>query len=177
MLREGLQSIQEVEKKEFVEEIVDDLVFFVTRIRERINEYQDFANDMMAFLELKRKSNPDLKPFLDSLESIVQEMLQDYGMTKEHMKTSDYVDELARKTKALTQKKDPENLPTMLDLGGKWRGIGGAQDGLALRLRNMTRNLFQEAGYRCLNQPECIEVANEIRSRCRKCLRNPAPME
>ncbi|MHC4581894.1 MAG: hypothetical protein ACYS14_10585, partial [Planctomycetota bacterium] len=147
IFREG----QEVEKKELVEETVDDMVFFVKRIRERINEHRDSARDLIEFLNRKRESNPDLKPFLDNMAILVQEMLRDYSRTEEHMKTSDYVDELARKTKALTQKKNPQNLPTFLALGEKWRGIGGAQDSFLGRLHRMTRNLFQEAGYGCVN--------------------------
>jgi len=164
---------QEVQKKELVEETVDDMVFFVTRIRERINEYQDFAYDMMSFLKLKRKYHPDLTPFLDSVERITQEIIQDYGRTEEHIKTLNYVNELAQTTKALTQKKDPNNLLTMLDLGNKWRGIGQAQDDLLQRFHRMTRKLFQEAGYGCVNQPQAVEIAEEIRRRCRRCLRNP----
>jgi hypothetical protein len=168
---------QEVEEKKLVEETVDDMVFFVTRIRKRINEYRDFAQDMVDFLNLKRKSNPNLKPFLNRMETMTQEILQDYGRTKEHMKTSDYVDELARKTKALTRNNDQQNLTTFLDLGEKWRGIGGAQDHILGRSHRMTRNLFQEAGYGCVNHPEAMEIAKEIRSRCRECLRNPYGFE
>jgi hypothetical protein len=168
---------QEVEKKDLVVETVDDMAFFVRHIRKRINEYQEFAHSMVGFLNLKRESNPDLRPFLDSMETITQEILQDYSRTKEHMKPSDYVDELALKTKALTQNKDPQNLPTYQDLRGQWRGIGGAQDNFVVRLYRMTRNLFQEAGYHCVNQREAIEIANEIRRRCRKCLRNPDGFE
>jgi len=173
IFREG----QEVEKKELVEETVDDMVFFVTRIRERINEYRDFGRDMVDFLNLNRNSNPDLKPFLGSVETIAQEILQDYGRAEEHMKTSDYVNELARKTKALAQKKDQQNLPTFLDLGEKWRAIGHAQDSLLGELHRMARNLLQEAGYGCVDQPEAIEIAQEIRRKCRECLRNPAGFE
>ncbi|MFC1635204.1 hypothetical protein ACFL5Z_10200, partial [Planctomycetota bacterium] len=173
IFREG----QEVDKRELVEETVDDMVFFVTRIRERINEHRDFARDMIEFLNRKRESNPDLKPFLDSMAIIAQEILQDYSRTEEHMKTSDYVDDLARKTKTLTQKKSPQNLSTFLALGEKWRGIGGAQDSFLGRLHRMTRNLFQEAGYGCVNEPEAMEIAKEIRSRCKKCLRNSAGFE
>ncbi|MFC1634676.1 hypothetical protein ACFL5Z_07515 [Planctomycetota bacterium] len=173
VLEEIFKEGQEVEKKELIEETVDDMVFFITQHAERINEYQDFAHDMTAFLNLKKKSNPDLRPFLDAMETITQEIIQAYSSRKEHLKTLDYVDELARKTKALTQKKDPQNLPTFLDLGEKWRGIGGAQDDLLGEFHRTTRNLFQEAGYRCINHPEAMEIAKEIRSRCRECLRNP----
>ena len=164
---------QEVEKKELVKEIVDDMVFFVTRHVERISEYQKFAHDMVDFLNLKRKSNPALETFLDGMAAIAQEILQEYSAQQENIKTLDYAAELARTTKALAQKKDPNNLSTMLDLGKKWRGIGGAQDDLLNKFHSITRSLFQEAGYRCVNQPEAVEIAKEIRSRCRKCLRNP----
>ncbi len=107
------------------------------------------------------------------MEAITKEILQEYSRGKENLKTLDYADELARKTKALTQKKDPQNLPAYLDLGEKWRGMGGAQDHLVGKLHRITRQLFQEAGYSCVSQPQAVEIVEEIRWRCRKCLRNP----
>jgi hypothetical protein len=168
---------QEVEKKELVEETIDDMVLYITQERERINDYQEFAHDLIDFLNLERKSNPDLKPFLDSMETIIQEMLQEHSRARENMKTLDYVAELARMSKALAQKKDPNNLRTMLDFSNKWRDIGSAQDSLVVTLHSMTRNLFQESGYGCVNQPETMEIAKKIRSRCKECLRNPYDFE
>lgn len=164
---------EEVEKKEYVEGAVDDMVYFVRRHVERINEYQDFANNMMEFLNLAGKSNADLKPFIDNMETIVQEILQEYSRQKEIMKTLEYAAELARKTKALTQKKAPGNLPAYLDLSKKWREMGGAQDSVIAQVHSITRKLSQEAGYGCVNQPRAVEIAQEIRRRCRRCLRNP----
>lgn len=164
---------QEVEKKEYVEGAVDDMVFFVRRHVERINEYQDFANNMKEFLNLTMDTNADLKPFIDSMESIVQEIPHEYSRQRENMKTLEYADELARKTKALTRKKDPKNLPAFSDLSEKWRRMGGAQDSVIAKFHSITRKLFQEAGYGCVNQPKAVEIAQEIRRRCRKCLRNP----
>ncbi len=164
---------QEVEKKEYVEGAVDDMVYFVRRHVERINEYQDFANNMMEFLNLAGKSNADLKPFINNMKAIVQEIPREYSRQKENMKTLEYTDELIRKTKALTQKKDPGNLLAYLDLGKKWREMGGAQDSVIAQVHSITRKLFQEAGYGCVNQSQAVEIAEEIRRRCRKCLRNP----
>jgi hypothetical protein len=168
---------REVEKKEYVVEAVDDMVYFVTRHVERIGEYQDFARDMMSFLNLKRKSHPDLKPFLDSMETITQQIPREHNRQKENIKTLEYTAELARKTKALTQKKKPQNLPTYLSLGEKWRTMGGAQDELIAKFHSITRKLFQEAGYSCVNQPKALETAREVRRRCRECLRNPDSYE
>ncbi len=167
------EANEEVENKQYVNEAVDDMVYFVRRHMERINEYQDFASNMIDFLNLTRKSTPDLKPFLDSIESTAQEIIQEYSRQKEDIKTLEYADELSRKTKALTRKKNPGNLSTYMDLSKKWREMGGAQDNLLAQCHTLTRKLFQEAGYGCADQPKAIEVAKEIRRRCRECLRNP----
>lgn len=164
---------EEMEKREYIEGAVDDMVHFVTRHVERINEYQDFARKMMDFLNLTRQSNPALKPFLDSMEGMTQKILEEYSRQRENIKTLEYADELARKTKALTQKKDPKNLPSYLELGKKWREMGGAQDDLVGKSHSMTRRLLQEAGYGCVDQPQAVKIAQEIRRRCKECLRNP----
>ena len=168
---------QEVARQEYVEDAVDDMVYFVRRHVERIGEYQDFAREMIKFLNQTKKSNPELKQFLDSLEAIAEQIPEEYDRQKENIKTLEYADELAVLTKALTEKKDPENLPACLELGKKWRGMGGAQDYLLGKFHSLTRKLFQEAGYGCVNRPEAVAVAEEIRRRCTKCLRNPDSYE
>ncbi len=163
---------QEVQRKEYVAGAVDDMIYFVTRHVQRIDEYREFANDMMEFLDVTGKSAADLKPFLDNMQAIVQEIPQEYTRHRENMKTLAYADELARKTKALTQRKAPGNLPAYLELSKQWRAMGGAQDNVLARYHSLTRKLSQEAGYHCVSRPEAVEVAEEIRRRCRQCLRN-----
>jgi hypothetical protein len=164
---------EESDRRGYVEGAVEDMVYFVRQHVERINEYRAFADDMIKFLHATGISSAELKPFLESLEQIAQQIPQEYGVQKENIKSVEYADELARKTIALTRRKDPQNLQTCLDLGKEWRGMGGAQDGLLAQYHIITRKLFQEAGYGCVNQPKAVELAQEIRSRCRQCLRNP----
>ena len=121
----------------------------------------------------KGTSLPQLKPFFDSLEQTASRIPQIYEAEKENMKSLAYADDLARKTNALTARKDPKNLPTCLELGKEWRGMGGAQDGVVSQYHMIVRRLFQEAGNGCLDQPAAVEAAREIRNRCRQCLRNP----
>jgi hypothetical protein len=173
---EAIQAVcdagQEVERAEYVDGAVDDMVYFVTRHVARIDEYRAFADDMIKFLQATGSSSGELKPYLDSLEQIARQIPQEYATQKENIKSLDYADELARKTKALTTKKDPQNLPTYKDLGEKWRAMGGAQDGLLGQYHVTTRKLYQEAGYGCVTEPKAVEVAKEVRRRCRLCLRN-----
>ncbi|MHC4585679.1 MAG: hypothetical protein ACYS3N_14200 [Planctomycetota bacterium] len=174
---EAMQTVfdagQEVRRKEYVAEAVDDMVYFVERHVERIEEYQVFANNMIKYLNLAGKSAGDLKPFIDNMQKIVQEIPRGYKIQKENMKDLEYAAELSRKTKALTRKKSPQNLPTYNDLSMKWRTMGGAQDSVIGQCHAITRKLFQEAGYGCVNQPGAVKIAREIRRRCRQCLRNP----
>jgi hypothetical protein len=164
---------QEIARKEYVTEAVDDMVYFVRRHMERLDEYQAFARSMIAYLNQEKKSSPGLKPYLDGIEAIVQQLPQEYDKQRENIKTLQYADDLAVKTKALTQKKDPANLPACLELGKQWRDMGGAQDSLLGQCHVIARKLFQEAGYGCANQPQAVEIAREIRRRCTECLRNP----
>jgi hypothetical protein len=164
---------QEIEKKEYIEGAVGDMVFFVTEHMKRLSEYRAFAEDMTKLLRTTGSSQPELKAYLDSLNQIAQRIPEQYEVQKENIKSLEYTAELSRKTLALLQKKDPKNLPTCLDLGKDWRGMGGAQDGVLAEYHIIVRKLFQEAGYNGLNQPKAVDVAREIRSRCRQCLRNP----
>lgn len=163
---------QEVQKKEYVEGAVDDMLYFVTQHMERIGEYQDFARDMMEFLNRTRKTAGELKPFLDRMETTVQEIPQEYRRQEEIIMSLKYTDELARQTKALTRKKEPGNLPAYTELSKKWRRMGGAQDDLVAQFHRITRKLLQEAGYGCTSSPKAVEIAKQIITRCRKCLRN-----
>jgi hypothetical protein len=173
---EAIQAVfdagQEVQRKEYVQGAVDDMVFFVTQHMGRIGEYQAFARDMIEFLNQTRKSAPDLKPYLDKMEEIIQEIPQEYQSKQEVIMSLKYTDELARQTKALTLKKQPSNLKAYEELGVKWRRMGGAQDDLVAQCHRITRKLFQEAGYTCTTSPKAVEIAEQIRARCRECLRN-----
>lgn len=163
---------QEIEKKEYIEGAVGDMVYFVTRHMERLSEYRAFAADMTKFLRTTATAQPELKTYLDSLVQIVQQIPDQYEVQKENIKSLEYTDELSHKTLALLQKKDPKNLNTCLDLGKDWRGMGGAQDGLLAEYHIIARKLFQEAGSGCVNQPQAVDLAREIRTRCRQCLRH-----
>jgi hypothetical protein len=174
---DGMQPVfeagEEVQRKEYIHGGVDDMVYFIARQRQRIEEYQDFAGRMMDYLDKTGKARPDLKTFIDQTRTITQEIIQEHDSQKENMKTLAYADELARETKALTLKKDPGNLAHYNDLKMRWRRVGGTQDTLVCKFHTITRKLFQQAGYGCVDRPEAIPVADEIRNLCKQCLRNP----
>jgi hypothetical protein len=165
---------QEVEKREYIEGAVGDMVYFVTRHMERIDEYRTFADTMLKSLQGLAKFSPELRPYADNLTLIAAQIPSQYEVQKENIKSNAFADELAAKTIALTRKKDPKNLQTCLNLGKEWRGMGGAQDGLVAEYHMIVRRLSQEAGYSSLTlSPEAAGWGKAIRRFCRQCLRNP----
>jgi hypothetical protein len=107
------------------------------------------------------------------LEQTVQQIPQEYEVQKENMKSPEHMAELAGKTMSLTRSKSTNNLAAYLDLLKAWRAMGGAQDYVVAQCHTITRKLFQEAGYGCVNDPRAAAVAQEVRARCKQALRNP----
>lgn len=167
------ESGGEVGQKQYVQEALGDMVFFVERHLERIDEYRRFADDTIKFLHSQQNAAPELKPYLENIEQIIQQIPREYSVQQENMKSLQYASELTQKTMALTEKKDPNNVAAYMELLKAWRGMGGAQDYVVAQCHMITRKLFQEAGYGCAAEPKALEVAQEIRKRCKQTLRNP----
>jgi hypothetical protein len=168
---------QEQDRRDDVEAGVEDMMYFVTQHRRRIERYMTFSRDMMVFLKQEEKSKPDLRSFIGEMEAVVHEIPQEYDRVKDNIKDLDYAAGLAQQTKALARERRSKNLEAFLDLGQKWRSMGGAQDDLIREFHTMTRKLFQKAGYGCAGLPDALEISQEIRRRCKECLSNPSTYE
>ena len=176
---EAIQAVfekgEECDKKQFVDQSIQDMIYFVKAHLARIDEYRAFATKLSEYLQATAKSNPALKDYLEDLDATAQQIPAEYENQKENMKSLDYAAELEKKTMALTGKKDPENLKRYMELLKLWRGMGGAQDGVVAQYHILARKIFQDAGYNCtsIQNEKAVEVAREIRARCKEILRNP----
>jgi hypothetical protein len=174
---EAIQAVfekgQETASRDFVNEALGDMKFFVDCHVERIGEYQRFAESLIQFLKTKGATAPELRPYLEGLEQTVQQIPQECGVQKENMKSPEHMAELARKTMSLTSTKSTNNLAAYMELLKAWRAMGGAQDYVVAQCHTITRKLFQEAGYGGVMDAKAVAIAREIRARCRQVLRNP----
>ncbi len=173
---EAIQGVfeagQEAARKDYIEGALGDMVYFVRRHVERIDQYTRFAEETVRFLQAKESESPELKPFLEGLEQAARQIPEEYAVQKENMKSLAYADELTQQTLALAARKGTNNLAAYMELLSAWRGMGGAQDYVLARCHTLTRQLCQKAGYDSVTQPKAEGLAREIRSRCRQCLRN-----
>jgi hypothetical protein len=174
---EAIQAVfeagQEASRKEDVQEALGDMTYFVQSHLARIDEYRSFADEMTRFLQKTTASSPELKPFLEGLEHTAEQIPQEYTVQKENMKSLEHAADLTRQTMSLTEHHTTNNLPAYMELLKAWRAMGGAQDSLVAQCHMITRKLFQEAGYGCVSDPKAANVAEQVRARCRRVLRNP----
>jgi hypothetical protein len=174
---EAIQAVfeagEEVQRKDDIKGDLEDMMYFVHHHVDRINEYRRFADEMVQYLAAKKSSCPELGEYLDGLDQIIRQIPQECTVQQENMKSFAYGDELVKRTMALTEKKDPNNLKAYMDLLKEWRAMGGAQDYVLAQCHIITRKFAQEAGYSCAKQPNAVTLAQEIRARARQCLRNP----
>src|SRR5579883_679542 len=174
---EAIQAVfeagEEVDRKDDIKGDLEDMVYFVHRHVDRINEYRRFADDLIGELERRKSASPDLAQYLEGLEQTIQQIPEACKVQQENMKSFDYADELVKKTLALTDKKDPNNLKSYMELLKDWRAMGGAQDYVLAQCHIVTRKLAQEAAYNCAAQAKAVPIAEEVRAKARQCLRNP----
>jgi len=171
MIQAVFTAGEEESRKEDIAGALDDMVYFVQHHVARIDEYRKFAGELTDFLQAKQR--PELSAYIDALKPIVQQIPQEYSVQKENMGSSELAQRLTRETLALAAKKDSGNLKAYMDLLKAWRAMGGAQDYVLAQYHRIARSLCQEAGYRCVDQPQAAVLAEEIRARCRAILRNP----
>ena len=151
---------QEIEKKEYIEGAVGDMVYFVTRHVERLERVPGLCrrHDQVPPHDGKRPAGTEDVPRQPRSRSSSRSRT---SMRCRRRTSSPWntPTNCRAKTLALLQKKDPKNLPTCLDLGKDWRGMGGAQDGLLAEYHIIVRKLFQEAGSGCVTQPKAVDMA------------------
>lgn len=162
----------EVTRKDDVAASLDDMVYFVKSHVARINEYRKFADDMSAYFKEQGAAHPALKSYFENLDQIVAQIPEEYEVQKENMKSLDYASQLVKQTMALTDKDKPGSLDAYMELLKAWRGMGGAQDYVVARCHMIGRQLAQAAGYGCADSPKAAMQAREIRTRCKKILRD-----
>ncbi|MCB1125627.1 MAG: hypothetical protein KDM81_03955, partial [Verrucomicrobiae bacterium] len=173
---EAIQAIfetrEEVAKQEEVRGALEDMNFFVQRHVERIEQYQQFASDLIRVLQSTAGSEP-LRMYCERLDAIAQQIPEECRVQRDNMKSLDHAADLTRRTLALTAQPSPDNLQAYMKLLDEWRAMGGAQDYVLARCHVIVRQLFQEAGSASIRDPRAGDMARSVRARCREVLRHP----
>jgi hypothetical protein len=169
---------EQKQKHAEVEKILSDGLVFVKHIRGRINRYLEFGRRMHDYLAEQRKVHPELKDFLDEMDTLTQEIDARVAARADKIQTPEHV---ARMNEAFRRNvldyEGPDALERCRQYATALVVIGDNQDELSGECRWVVKSLRQRAGIRMALDPRVASVATEIRARTQEALRNPASHE
>jgi len=160
-----------------IEKVLTDVLVFVTNYRQRIDDYGAFGTEMLGDLDAQKKAHPEFGDFARGMEKLIREINR-IATSSQNIQTPDYVagltDEFRR---TLIDYEGDDALEKCKKITEAIRHVGGAQDGLLGSCRVAVKVLRQRAAVAMVTQPEVTEVAEEIRRRTQRILRNPVHHE
>ena len=180
--RDALEKIygenQQRAKREEIEEALDDALEFVTHIRSRISHYVEFGREIREYLAEQKEAHPKLEEPLDQLDAIAAIIDESLENRRNEIKTPDHVARMNEGFRAvLLNASGPSAQRKLKRYTRTLTTIGGGQDELVGECRWVVRALRQKAGLLMASNPECAEIAKEIRARTQEALMNPAKYE
>ena len=171
------KGIQKQKRKQ-METLMKDTLLFVRHIRKRIHQYLDFAEAMKKYLTEQRKAKRESGKFLDDMESILREINTRAEARWEKCKTPEFVAKLNEDFRANVMDYQGDDLMQRVKKYTKaLTEVGDNQDELVGECRWVVKTLRQRAGIAMATDPRVAPIAEEIRKRTHKIMRNPSALE
>jgi hypothetical protein len=168
----------QLQERRTIEEQLDAAVAFIRNVRERIDLYVKFGQEMATDLRERKRLDPRHAELLDEWIELVGRLDVYFQQSREKIHTPAYAqqaaDEFRRRLLAYTGRDAAAQCAKQMAV---FTGVGGAQDGLVASCRMVVKLLRQRAGIAVALDPELKGIAAEIRARTQAILRNPTPYE
>jgi hypothetical protein len=172
LLKKIMENYDEAKHKAEIDKVFNDMLIFVRRYRGRVEEYIAFRKEMLDYLKQQKAAHPELETFLSDMERITS------GLPSRIEKdVPDRVAELADDFRATLASQDEAAKKVRERINADIRGVGGWQDGIVNGCHKTLNMLRYMAGIEATCNPKAVAVAQEIRLRARKILRNPVAHE
>ena len=169
---------QQKARRDDVEKALENVVAFVALIRGRIDEYHQFAEDMLKYLDEQWEKNLDQRPFIEEMQELTRRILTAYESREENIKSVREAEKLAKKFRSsLLDYDGSDALSQCQEYTKAWVEIGGNQDTLVAECRMAVKQLRQRAALSLTWDPGRTQLVEEIRTRTENVLRNPVNYE
>jgi hypothetical protein len=169
---------EQKQKKKEIEKLLDDALTFVKHIRARIEMYVEWAKETRAYLAGQKKARPEAAAFIADMEKILAEVDARVETRKEKIRTPAYVADLnADFRKNVMDYEGPDGTERCKKYSTALTTVGDNQDELVGECRWIVKTLRQKAGLAMAMDPKVAPIAEEIRARTQKILRNPSALE
>lgn len=159
-------------EKEFLREYTNYLAGYVAVIQQRHREYYTFIQEMKITLDFwmqKETDNSEVLSFLEQMKQSLKKVDYTYHKKMEWAgKSPSYVvaysDELAERLKALIEVEGTEPFPECDHIVATFNRLSWAHhEGMGKAFGTVVREWFLKAGYACIDKPQAVKYAQEIR--------------
>ena len=172
LLKKIMENYDEAKHKAEIDKVFNDMLIFVRHYRRRVEEYIAFRKEMLGYLQQQKAAHPELETFLADMERITS------GLPSRIEKdVPDRVARLADEFRATLGSRDDAAQKARERINADIRGAGGYQDGIVNGCHKTLKMLRYMAGVEATCNPKAVGLAQEIRLRARKILRNPVAHE
>lgn len=172
LLKKITENYDEAKHRAEIDKVFNDMLIFVRHYRGRVEEYIAFRKEMLEYLQQQKVAHPELATFLADMERITS------GLPSRIEKdVPDRVGKLADEFRATLASQDETAQKVRERINADIRGAGGWQDGIVNGCHKTLNMLRYLAGIEATCNPKAVGVAQEIRLRARKILRNPVAHE
>jgi hypothetical protein len=156
-------------ERENIKKMLKRMDLFVLSIRERINEYLVWHEQMKKYFNEQRKQVPTLTAVIDEFDCDLSGIAWLYAKGKNLMKTPEYCTTLSQKIIQLIDSDldDEQQEEECKKLGRAIRTIGGKQDMTLGKMRMLVKAVRQKATLRLMKSCNPLEVKflREIRTK------------
>lgn len=178
LLKEIYEKGEQIARKDDVSKALEDVIAFITLIRDRIDAYGAFGEEMGEYLAQQKLACPELADFLAQLETANAGIAMAIEHRREGLKSIAYAKELADKFRqTVAGYEGPDALDRCKAITKEWVGIGDNQDELVAECRVAVKLLRQQAVMAGVTDPRTAEIVKEIRVRTQQILRSPVSYE
>ncbi|MCC6489076.1 MAG: hypothetical protein IT364_16370 [Candidatus Hydrogenedentes bacterium] len=178
LLNEIYEKGEQVSRKDDVSKALEDVIAFITLIRERIDAYAAFGERMADYLAQQKLARPELADFIGQLETANAGIAAAIEHRREGLKSIAYATELAEKFRqTVAGYEGPDALDRCKAITKEWVGMGDNQDELVAECRVAVKLLRQQAVLAGVTDPRTAEVVKEVREQTQQILRSPVSYE
>ncbi|MCK5849967.1 MAG: hypothetical protein KAH23_03555, partial [Kiritimatiellae bacterium] len=153
------------QEREYLYDMCDAVVVFVSAISDRINVYVSFHKDMLKYLAEQKQANVEHAEFFTRIEAL----LKPIGTKKSNNASS-----VAKMAKQLRPVIDADIITINYHaIAKRIAGVGLKGDNHVARCRLAVKNVRRQATIEMAKNPKLLEIGKEIRKRTHDVLGNP----
>jgi len=167
----------ETRERIVVHHLVDDILADNRGINARIHEFRQFGRGLGDLCAALKRNDGVPVPLIDEAGRTAKEIGALYERELKIIKTPPHAAKLGQGIKALTERRDPENLGKCKVLTRELRHIAGTQHRMVGDYRVMVKSLRQQAGIHGTAGPAAADAAEKIRQLAAQVLRRKYGVE